>query len=177
MMRDVLLANGAVEEQFARTLHDMEEELERAMEEEIQAVVVGDEEQVEVEEDHSGLIPAPVSKTEANIMGRTIEETLATLSIVAHRELKSGTQYVTKANTSIRVGTVHTIFTGMKATCQIHRDRARYINIPKDKHQSSVHMDLLCWLDEVARPGCSEQEHFTSSMRLRRDKYNMKVKG
>ena len=91
-------ANGAVEEQFARTLHDMEEELERAMEEEIQAAVDGDEEQVEVEEGHSGLIPAPVSKTEANIMGRTIEETLATLSIVAHRDLKSGTQYVTKAN-------------------------------------------------------------------------------
>jgi len=66
MMRDVLLANGAVEEQFARTLHDMEEELERAMEEEIQAVVGGDEEQVEVEEDHSGIISAPVSKTEAD---------------------------------------------------------------------------------------------------------------
>ena len=174
-MRDVLIANGAVEEQFARTLHDMEEELERAREEEIQAAVDGDEEQVE--EDHSGLVPAPVSKTEANIMGRTIEETLATLSIVAHSELKSGTQYVTKANTSIRVGTVHTIFTGMKATCQSHRDCACYINISKDKHQSSVHMDLLCWLDEVARPGCSAQEHFTSSMRLRCDKDKMKVKG
>ena len=68
-MRDVLLANGAVEEQFARTLHDMEEELERAMEEEIQAAVDGDEEQVEVEEDQSGLIPAPVSKTRQTSWG------------------------------------------------------------------------------------------------------------
>ena len=106
-----------------------------------------------------------------------IEEALAALAIVSDAPLKSGTQYVKKADRSVRIGVVHTIFTGVKAMCNVQSNCTCYITIPVKTHHSRVMIDLLRWLDEAARPGCSEVDHFTSSVKLRRDKYHMKVKG
>ena len=88
----------------------------------------------------------------------------------------AGTKYVLKTNMDKTVGAVHTIFKGIKATCQLHRNCTCFINVPAGMHHSAVMVDLLRWLDEAARPGCSSVDHFTSSLQLRRDKYKMKVK-
>ena len=184
MMREYIAAGGDAEVCFLDTLQKMDEELDAEREQEIEAAIhVDDDEQVDYLDYAADSVCQPAAASSS--MGPAaasrdidnIEEALAALAIVSDAPLKSGTQYVKKADRRVRIGVVHTIFTGVKATCNVHSNCTCYITIPVNTHHSRVMIDLLRWLDEATRPGCSEVDHFTSSVQLRRDKYHMKVKG
>ena len=89
---------------------------------------------------------------------------------------KGGGKYFRKDNPVVRAGAVHTIFTGMKATCALHKKSSWYLQIPARGHLSLVELDLVKWLDDAITAGGSPEEHEAASLALRRDKYGMKVR-
>ena len=113
-----------------------------------------------------------IAPADAMVIDRTIEERLAALSIFD----PGGGKYFRKDNPVVRVGPVHTIFTGMKATCALHKKCNCYLNIPAHGHRSLVELDLVTWLDDAITAGSSPEEHEAASLALRRDKYGMKVR-
>ena len=81
-------------------------------------------------------------------------------------------RYKDKANGK-EIGRIHFIKGHAKATCKAHRACTCYVTTPGGIAISSVLVDLQGWLNEF---GSSEQEHWSQSVRLKRDKYGMRLR-
>ena len=86
-----------------------------------------------------------ISQANTSNIGEMIVNTLDALSIV-----NEGGKLRDKMNRK-HVGWVHTVFTGVKATCLLHKDCICYLNVPSTKTRAEVELDLLQWMNKAAR--------------------------
>ena len=74
---------------------------------------------------------------------------------------------------SSRIGAVHKISAGYKATCRRHRNCTCYLSARAGADLDIIMQDLLQWLGMLA---LDEQQHYEEALRLRRDEHGMRVR-
>ena len=108
------------------------------------------------------LLAAPGEESPLNIWSNMKEDGVGT----------SKQQYASLADGKI-IGRINFINGNTKATCQAHPRCSCYVTTPRNMTLAQVVSELQLWLNDFP---CSEQQHYSASIRLKRDKFGMKVR-